>query len=163
MLAGSILYLPSQMKLHFFKLGLAGLFITPFLLLAAQQTSNLQESTPTVKSALIQVISKQLDAFRTGDFGKAYTFASTEIQHQFAPADFEAMVKNSYPSMLRAVDIDFGAALDDGEEGVVFVKLTDASGKLRLFRYTLKLEGAQWRITGVEQAEDTPSRAPLSA
>lgn len=152
------------MKPCLFFLGLAGLFIALTPGLRGQQPVILQESTPAVKTALTLVISQQLDAFRSNDFTKAFTFAATELRKNLSPDIFELMVKANYPILLRAVDTDFGAALDDGQEGVVFVRLTDAVGHREIYQYNLKHEAAGWRIIGVERTlEAPPPKPPISA
>ena len=116
------------------------------------QEKTLQESTPAMKTALDQVVSHQLSAFAAGDFKTAFTFASAGIQKMFTPADFEKMVRAGYPIMLTKPDVDFGVALDDGEQGVILVKMTGPDGP-EFFRYVLAHEATGWKINGVEQVE----------
>ena len=153
------------MKPPFLSHGLIGIVFASALLLGpAQETQTLQPSTPAVKSALVQVISKQLDAFHAGDYPKAYSFAATEIQKMFPPDTFQKMVTENYPILIHTVDTQFGVALDDGEQGIVFVSLTDAAGNNQVFRYSLRFDSGAWKITGVQQAEDPePSKPPLTA
>jgi hypothetical protein len=155
------------MKRHFLTLGLIGAcLVGGFGLLAGAETIQpLQPSTPAVKSALTKVITQQLQALHSGDYAKAYTFASSGIRTLVPPPLFESMIKANYAVLINPARTDFGAAIDDGDEGVVFVQVTDAKGGRILFRYVLKSEPDGWKINGVEQAEDasSPGRAPFSA
>ena len=121
--------------------------------LKAQTPNSLAPSKADVKSALDQVVTQQLAAFQAGDFTKAYSFAADEIKKLFVPGAFEKMVKEGYPVMLEKAKADFGAALDDGQEGVVFMELTTAAGT-QIFRYSFKMENGKWKISGVTQVEE---------
>jgi len=132
-------------------------------LIIAAEAPALKESTPAVKSALTDVINEQTAAFRANDYAKAYTFAAKGLHGTFTVDKFEQMVKAGYPIIPASKDTEFGAALDDGESGVVFVRFTDPAGKRQLFRYTLEHEPDGWKITGVIETEDTPSGDPTSA
>jgi hypothetical protein len=133
------------------------------LILSLSAQTQIQPSTAAMKSVLTRVISQQLAAFRADDFPKAYTFAASEIRGLFPLPLFEQMVRANYPVLLEKVSPSFGIALDDGQQGVVFLELDGSQGP-QVFRYFLKLESGVWKISGVEQTHDSPpQKAPLSA
>ena len=125
--------------------------------LPAQNTHEIQQSQPQMKAALDLVVTRQLAAFAAGNFSLAYTYAAAGIQQLFPLAEFEKMVRTGYPIMLTGPTADFGVALDDGQTGVVFVELKGPNGSQK-FRYLLTHETVGWKITGVEQVEEKPSR-----
>ncbi len=108
------------------------------------------ESSDATKKEISQVIETQLAAFRSNDFAKGFTFASRDLQTVYSAADFEAMVRKSYPAIARSASADFGATLDTGDEAMIDVRVRGAAGVASGdFRYRLRKEDDQWRITGV--------------
>jgi hypothetical protein len=138
-------------------LGLA--LVLPAVLPLRSEPPALQESLPAVKNALNDVISRQLAAFQAGDFARAYTFAAVEIRSKYDRAAFEQMVKLGFPILTRSGSVEFGPALDDGENGVVYVRVGDAPGG-QLYLYSLKREKKDWKIIGVSQKEEDQSSPP---
>jgi hypothetical protein len=116
-------------------------------------------SAPAVKSVLIEVVSRQLAAFHAGDFRRAYTFAAIEIRSKYNRATFEQMVRIGFPILTRSVSTEFGPTLDDGKNGVVYVRVSDTQHE-QLYLYSLKREGASWKIIGVSQREEDNEPAP---
>ena len=110
--------------------------------------------TADVKSELTAVIDAQLAAFRADDYAKAYTFAATGIKDLFTQADFEGMVRKSYPVIAHSTSVDYGMAFDTGEEAVIYVRVqntgTRADGQ---FQYMLKKENGAWKIGGVAEVK----------
>lgn len=110
-------------------------------------TSNFFESKQAVKNALIEVVQSQLAAFRAGNFTKAYSYASADIQKQMQPAAFEQMVRDSYPVIAQSKSAKFGAVLDNGVQAVVHVSLVGT--RQATFAYLMTREGRAWKISGV--------------
>ena len=110
--------------------------------------------TADVKSELTNVIDAQLAAFRADDYAKAYTFAAVEIKDMFTPADFEGMVRKSYPVIARSTSVDYGMAFDTGEEAVIYVRVQNTDAKADgQFQYMLKKENGAWKIGGVVEVK----------
>jgi hypothetical protein len=96
------------------------------------------------------VIQAQLDAFAIDDAEQAFSFASAEIRHQFgsAPA-FMAMVRDSYPALVRPASVAFLKPERSGERVLQALQLTDAHGKAWLALYQMqRLDDGAWRIAG---------------
>jgi hypothetical protein len=112
------------------------------------------------KRAVRQVIEAQLEAFAAGDAGRAYAYASPEIQAQFGDANnFMAMVRSGYPMVIRPAAVSFFLPqLEEGAPGSVkqLVRLRDAEGRLWIATYLLQRQaGAGWRIGGCAVAPDS--------
>ena len=112
-----------------------------------------QPVSEPVKKELTATIEGQLAAFRANDYAKAFTFASTDIQGMFAPADFEKMVKTAYPVIAHSVSTEYGIMFDTGEQAVVNVHIKDADKKDVEYQYLLKKEAGSWKINGVSEVK----------
>ena len=111
-------------------------------------------STADVKSELTNVIDAQLAAFRADDYAKAYTFAATGIKDLFTQADFEGMVRKSYPVIAHSTSVDYGMAFDTGEDAVIYVRVQNSGTKADgQFQYLLKKENGVWKIGGVAEVK----------
>ena len=128
------------------------LFVSLLVLLALPAWA--QTVKPAPKEATEPVM-KQLEAFRRGDFGTAYTFASAEIQQQFDRPAFEQMVKGGYPEIAQSIvgAVVSSAVAPDGHVYVA-VKIRGANGNSIEAFYELVLEGGQWKINGVASKPD---------
>ena len=102
-----------------------------------------------------RVVEAQLDAFATDDAERAFSYASKGIRAQFADAAaFMAMVRGSYPMVVRPAAVSFfQAKVTDDAEGTVLqpVHLRDRAGRLWRADYLLERQaGGGWRISGCE-------------
>lgn len=104
------------------------------------------------------VVEAQFAAFRLGDYQRAYSFASAELQQQFTPQTFERMVKDGYPVIAYWRTVAFGAVEDNGREAVLEVSVTGRRGATRFFRYVLIREADRWRIRGVQELRLSPTQ-----
>ncbi len=120
---------------------------------AAADTRPDSPTTKDVKAEIVSVVEGQLVAFRADDFPKAYTFAAQSIRGMFPPAQFELMVKQSYPSIAKSKSASFGSCFDDGKQAVIYVTVEAPDGTRKDFQYTLEKEAVGWRITSVTSAE----------
>jgi len=107
-----------------------------------------------------QVVEAQLKAFAQDDAGRAYSYASPEIQAQFGDANnFMAMVRSGYPMVIRPAAVSF--FLPQVEERTPesvkqLVRLRDHAGRLWIAAYLLQRQaGAGWRISGCVVAPDS--------
>lgn len=113
-------------------------------------------SSDIVKQELVAIVDAQLAAFREDDFTRAYAFAAGGIRGMFPQADFERMVKTTYPAIAKSRSADYGLAFDTGEEAVINVRVVGAAdGRSVSYQYTLEKEDGVWKITGVSELRDT--------
>ena len=104
--------------------------------------------TPADRSAIQQVIRRQLDAFQHDDAAGAYAFAAPKIRRLFPSADvFLGMVRNGYQAVYRPKQTEFSElGLRDGDL-VQEVELVGPDGKPVLALYTMqKMEDGRWLI-----------------
>ena len=138
---------------------LAGLVLLAPCAAIAEEAA--KPSTPEMKEKFQTVIRGQLAAFRKGDFAAAYKFAAAGIREQFPLAEFEAMVKSSYPSIAKNTDAVFGLTLDDGDKAVVNVRVVGEKDESASYQYLLQREGEEWRIGGVYKLREEAKPAPI--
>ncbi len=106
--------------------------------------------TPADKSAIQDVIRRQMDAFQHDDAGAAYAFAAPNIKTIFPDARaFLEMVRRGYPPVYRPKEREFSAlALRDGDL-VQEVELIGPDGRPILALYTMEKEpDGHWAIAG---------------
>jgi hypothetical protein len=113
----------------------------------------MKPSEPKVKEALQSIVQKQLAAFRKNDFAAAYVFADNGIKAQFPLEAFEKMVREGYPLIAKSVAATCGLTFDNGDEGVVQVRIEGEKKKIGTFQYQLKRTGETWRIMGVTELQ----------
>lgn len=102
------------------------------------------------RTAIQDVITRQIDAFRHDDAQAAFAFASPGIQTQSGTPDrFLDMVRRAYPAVHRPRAMEF-TGLRLGEGGIVQeVELVGPDGALQLALYAMERDAAgAWRISG---------------
>lgn len=101
-------------------------------------------------AAMRSVISSQIDAFRSGDLGRAFGFASTTIKERFgSPESFGVMVREGYPMVWSPAEVTF---LDSEViSGRLWqrVLMRDAQGRLHLVEYQMIDTPDGWKINAV--------------
>jgi hypothetical protein len=114
------------------------------------------DTTPSLQpgdgAAIHDVIQGQLDAFRAGDAGRAFAYASPGIQGMFGDAaHFMAMVQAGYPPVYHPRSETFGAlAVIDGRI-VQKVRIIGPDGRQALALYSMEREpDGSWRIDGCQ-------------
>lgn len=122
----------------------------------------LRPSSVEVSRQVRTVVESQFAAFRDGDFQRAYSFASAEIQQQFTPQAFEQMVKDGYPVIAYWRTVAFGSVEDNGREAVLDVSVKGRRGATRFFRYVLIREADHWRIRGVQEVRLSPTQGQFA-
>lgn len=102
------------------------------------------------------IINAQIDAFREGDFGTAFDFASDNLRAIFGSSEnFGRMVRNGYPMVLDPAELRF---LDRGERAgrdIQRVLILDQSGRSYLLEYEMIGSGEGLRIAGVRVLPET--------
>jgi chlorite dismutase len=128
------------------------------LLAAALALAPAPGSAQTVSDAdaraMREVIEAQLEAFRGDDAPRAFSYAAPEIRESFGTAEnFMAMVREQYAVVYRPRSVSFEAPLQDGDEVVQPVRMTDASGSAWVALYPMvKQPDGTWRINGCQLA-----------
>ena len=105
--------------------------------------------------AIHDVISSQIDAFRSDDFATAFTFASPNIRQLFGTPDrFGQMVRDGYPMVRHPRDVRFAELTERDGRTVQRVLVTDDAGALHVLEYDMVPGGDGWLIDGVRKLED---------
>lgn len=124
----------------------------------ADNVPTFQPSEPAVMQQLSGTVSNQLAAFRGNDFARAYGYASIALREQFPLPVFEQMVRQGYPAILASTRADFLAALDNGREALLAVKLYTRDRPIGRFEYQLRREGEGWKVGGVAEVRSRPRK-----
>jgi len=112
-------------------------------------------------TAIKAIISEQLEALRTGDGSKAFTYAAPGIRQQFGtPDNFLFMVRTAYGALIAARYSEFleGAVI----EGRVIqpLRLIGADNTVRVALYTMERQpDGGWKIAGCVLAPSTVQAA----
>jgi len=104
-------------------------------------------------TAIQSVISNQIAAFRAGDGGKAYSFASPGIQRLFpSPGVFMRMVEQGYEPVYRPRSFSFIEQRLVGEDDAVqLVDVVGPDGSAWIATYALRRQpDGTWKITGCQ-------------
>lgn len=104
-------------------------------------------------TAVQEVITRQLDAFKRADGAAAFAFASPTIQGLFGDmSTFLGMVERGYPQIFRSRSAKFlKLAIVDGRL-VQNVLIEGADGSVITAAYEMIEIDGQWRINGVSLA-----------
>lgn len=102
----------------------------------------------------------QLDAFRRGDFERAYGYASQDIRQQFGREAFERMVRLGYPQIAAPATV----AVDGAERApngsvFLFLRIRGADGTGVEAVYEMVSENGRWAVNGVVTRPDTSRSA----
>lgn len=105
------------------------------------------------------IISRQLEAFLSGDFARAYTFASPDIKRIFPTLErFMSMVQSGYLPVLRPGNYAFGRSeqLPDGRiQWEVLIDGPDGKGYTATY-FMEKQEDGSWKVDAVSLRRDAP-------
>lgn len=132
----------------------AGLLLSLFVLCAISLfiAHRLRERLPApAPRELFAIVNEQLAAFRSADFQGAYRHAATGVQHKFTLTQFEKMVRQNYPEMIRTQRVEFGVVKVQGGSALVQVFFFAENGSVRSFLYSFINEDESWKIDGVEE------------
>lgn len=124
----------------------AGLVLAVSALRGAEDAPH--ASKPEVRREIVAVIDAQLAAFRAGEVRQAYGYASADLRAQKRLAAFVAIVRENYPEIWSSKRAEYGLVRDDGTEATVLVHVFGQESDAA-YDYTLALESAGWRISGV--------------
>ena len=100
--------------------------------------------------AIERVITDQVEAFRAGDFGRAFTHAAPGIQRLFGtPERFGAMVRQGYPMVIDPRGMRFLPPEQAGDALRQRVLVTGPEGRPHMLEYTMVRADGRWRIAAV--------------
>jgi hypothetical protein len=104
---------------------------------------------PSDRAAIHGVIEGQIGAFRSGDDGTAFGFASPGIQMQFGDAGhFVEMVKRGYAPVYHPRTVSFGALVEIDGQTVQKVRVAGPDGSALALYYMEREADGTWRIGG---------------
>ena len=95
----------------------------------ARADGDLKLSGAETRNTLHSIITQQLEAFRAGNYGVAYTYADEELKAVCSLQMFERMVQNGYPEIAHSVAANCGLTFDNGENAVVAVRVRGSDDK----------------------------------
>jgi hypothetical protein len=120
-----------------------------FLLLNMNFGAVAQAVAPADETQFHTVISNQLEAFKAGNDGLAYSFAAPMVQQVFPNAEtFMAMVQRGYPMMLHNQGYEFGTlGHDQLGRAIQQVKITGSDGEHYVASYAMQQQpDGSWKI-----------------
>jgi hypothetical protein len=122
------------------------LCITCVFLFLLNLTAKAEDDAAVIQSS----IEAQLEAFRSGDAQRAFSFASDQIRDIFGtPENFIAMVRSQYAVMIAPASIVFLKLEHESGAMLQPVQLSDDRGELWLAVYSMQLDArGSWRING---------------
>jgi hypothetical protein len=120
---------------------------------SAVENRTLPASKPAVKAEIVTSVEGQLAAFREGEMGKAYAYASTVLQMQTPIRRFVQLVRQGYPEIWSNLRVEFGLVRDDGRRATVTARVFAQDGSSAVYDYVLVKEDDFWRIAGVLRHE----------
>lgn len=96
-------------------------------------------------------IQRQIEAFRSDDFARAFDFASPTIQGLFgSPERFGAMVRQGYPMVWRPAEVRYLNLRDVAGTLWQRVQITDGAGRVHLLDYQMIQTDGGWKINAVQ-------------
>jgi hypothetical protein len=103
------------------------------------------------QASIQKVIESQLAAFQREDALEAFTFASPGIQQRFGnPDNFIAMVRSSYRSVYRPLEVEFREIrLLNGQPAQIMYFLGPDGVPITAIYFMEKQPDGSWRIDGV--------------
>lgn len=120
----------------------------------AAENRTMPASKQAVKSEIVTSVEGQLAAFREGEMGKAYAYASTVLQMQTSIGRFVQLVRQGYPEIWSNARVEFGLVRDDGRRAMVTARVFAQDGSSAAYDYVLVKEEDFWRIAGVLRHEE---------
>jgi CHASE2 domain-containing sensor protein len=103
----------------------------------------------TLAAAIERTVTEQLEAFRSGNYDRAYAIAAAGLQRSIDRQRFEAMIRRDYPGIAENASLALGDLVHDDDSASLNVTVVTASGRSFQYQYRLALEKDAWRVTGV--------------
>lgn len=107
-------------------------------------------ATDRDREAIRDMVQKQIEAFKSDDAMRAFSFAAPALQSMFgSPERFMAMVRDSYQPVYRPRSYTMGQFKEGPEGSSLSVSIQDAEGIDWTAIYTLEQQSdGSWRISG---------------
>lgn len=139
-------------------------FITALVLLVGLATAPARAEDVTSGEAqeFQRIISEQIDAFRSDDGGRAYSYAAPMIQKAFPTSDvFMEMVRKGYAPVYRPRSFAFGKITNEmNNRPTQRVSIIDSNGKAWIALYAFeKQPDGSWKIIGCSLVESQGGEA----
>lgn len=126
-------------------LGIIGAFIALVILWAILVSSFAFYAS----NELTRTIDDQLDALRSGNFDKAYTYTSRDFKEKIPLEKFKQYVEQ-HPELKDNVGILFYKAKMKNDAGIIEGKLETTDGLKTFVEYRLIKEGDTWKILEIQ-------------
>jgi hypothetical protein len=126
---------------------------------AAERARAIEESVPRPADWQQQVerarktVEGQLNAFKDGDWEKAFTYAAGSFHEQMQVSDFRQMVEGGFPQIARPREVRLGTGDWLGGEVGVEVTVTGQDGVTAHYVYLVAEEEEGWKVTGVREGQ----------
>ena len=126
--------------------------LAAMLFAALLALQSLVSSPATAQEAPIrETIQNQMEAFRSDDFARAFSFASPTIKGIFGtPERFGQMVQQGYPMVHRPADVEMLELHEEQGQLWQRVLVTDAEGRGHVLDYQMVETPEGWKINAVE-------------
>ncbi len=136
-------------------LGLLGVSVPGYAARSASGAAS-ENNTPADKTAIVDVIRQQLDAFQHDDGDAAFSLATPHVQSIYGSAyEFIRMVQTKYKPIYRPGYITFLALRMVNNVPTQDVWLVGADGTPLTARYQMQRQpDGSWRIEGCQLVED---------
>ena len=136
----------------------AAIAATAALLLAGAAAA--EDYDAGTRTALQNVISKQLEALGRNDGAAAEAFAAPGIRSQFPdPAKFFGMVKDHYGALIKPKSTTFNGVEDSPHGPLQKMTVVAADGTVWSAIYAFEKVDGEWRISGCALEEDKNQQA----
>ena len=137
---------------------MAAIAATAALLLAGAAAA--EDYDAGTRTALQNVISKQLEALGRNDGAAAEAFAAPGIRSQFPdPAKFYGMVKDHYGALIKPKSTTFNGVEDSPHGPLQKMTVVAADGTVWSAIYAFEKVDGEWRISGCALEEDKNQQA----
>ena len=130
--------------------------------LFAAATTRAQNVDPAEAQEFQRIISAQIDAFRSDDGARAYSYAAPIIQKAFPTPDvFMEMVRKGYAPVYRPRSFAFGEVTDEmRNRPTQRVNIIDGNGRAWIALYAFeKQPDGSWKIVGCALVESQGGEA----
>lgn len=108
-------------------------------------------------SDLFDVVSAQIEAFRSADYASAYQQISNSFQEKFDREAFEDLARSDYPLLGRAERVEFGAVQWNGHSAIVPTYFFLPDGEVMPCLFSLVYERSAWKIDAVRLQKRWPA------
>jgi len=130
---------------------LSAYLIGALLVFASVSGALPQDPSDSDKARFQDIITAQIEAFRSDDGGRAFSFAAPAIKSMFkTPDKFMSMVRSGYPAVYRPKSVTFGEVTADLGGPTQKVHLIGPKGYAWTALYAMqRQDDGTWKISAV--------------